>query len=162
MNKKHVHVLIALLVITNLWAGVVPGRWDKVAKISEGTKLVVLLKDGSQVEGRSVEAGFETVTLETADGRRVKLVQNEVRRVLAPGRKDSVKNGALWGLIAGAGTGAVFSASVWGPWAHNEGADSTGISAFTIGFCGGIGTLIGLGADAAIRTRDGVLYEALP
>jgi len=91
--------------------------------------------------------------------------QSEVRRVFAPGRKDDVKNGVTWGLIAGAATGLVVTIAVWSPWMHNEGSGAGGIGFATVGLCGGIGALVGWGADSAIRTGtpdDEILYEAVP
>ncbi|RPI20453.1 MAG: hypothetical protein EHM61_27005 [Acidobacteria bacterium] len=161
-RKKIISLLAALFISTQLWAGVIPGRWDKVARVREGTVLNVLLKDGSQVDGRAVQAGSTALTVMTPDGARHELRQDEVRRIVRPVPEDTVKNGVTWGLVAGAATGLVVTLAVWAPWMQNEGSGAGGIGFATVGVCGGIGALVGFAADSAIRTSDEILFEALP
>ena len=94
-----------------------------------------------------------------AEGRRRELQEHDVAAI-SQRRPDSLKNGALWGLGAGAASGFIISgvgsaaASIW------EGPDARvpvgPVLAGTV-LMAGMGTGIGMAVDALIK-RDRVIY----
>lgn len=71
-------------------------------------------------------------------------------------RNDSLANGSLIGLAAGAGIATVGFLVTWG-----EFPEDAGLLALVAGLYGGIGAGMGVGVDALIRGRQ-VIYERVP
>ncbi|GEM_PF-6176318 len=163
MTKTKILTIAFLLSLcsTDLWPGVVPGRWEKMERVGHGTRLIILMKDGTRLDGHVSDIAPDTVSL-AYGGTLLKMRQVDIRRVTAPAGEDDLKNGAIWGFAAGAVTGVVVTAAVWAPWAHNEGGSAIPIGVLTAGACGGVGLLVGLAADSLVHPHDEVLYEALP
>lgn len=146
-----------------------PARAQEPQVVDSFTQLQLIVKLGDNVTvtdstGRKAEGSILTLSPSTlvllAEGRRRELQERDVAAI-SQRRPDSLKNGAWWGLGAGAATGFVVSglgsasASIW------EGPDarvSAGpVVAGTV-LMAGIGTGIGMAIDALIKS-DRVIFS---
>jgi hypothetical protein len=105
---------------------------------------------GRQLRGRLLELSRTTLVLEVY-GERTELTPDAVRTIKQR-RSDSLRNGALWGLVAGAAYGATAVAMTG---AEDESLGETMALAALV--FGGVGTGAGVGIDALIRTNQ-VIY----
>ena len=124
-----------------------------------GDTITITDSTGRKAEGSILDLSPSTLVL-LAEGRRRELQEREVAAI-SQRRPDSLKNGALWGLGAGAATGFVVSglgsaaASIWnGPDAR---VSAGPVVAGTV-LVAGIGTGIGMAVDALIKS-DRVIYS---
>lgn len=129
--------------------------------VKAGDSLTVTDTGGSRAQGRLVQLDASTIVLELSDKQRRQFDGPMVQTVERRGG-DSLKNGALIGLISGGALG------VWGGiqdahyYEDAFGAGYTGPSAAreALGFgllMGGLGAAVGTGIDALIRGRH-VIY----
>ena len=124
-----------------------------------GDTITITDSTGRKAEGSLLALSASTLVL-LAEGRRRELQEHEVAAI-SQRRPDSLKNGALWGLGAGAASGFVLSglgsaaASIWdGP----DASVSAGhVVAGTV-LMAGIGTGIGMAVDALIKS-DRLIYS---
>ena len=126
--------------------------------VTLGDTITITDSTGRKAEG-SILALSPTTLVLLAEGRPRELQQHEVTAI-SQRQRDSLTNGALWGLGAGAATGFVVSglgsaaASIW------EGPDagvSTGHVVTGTVLMAGIGAGIGMAIDALIKS-DRVIY----
>ena len=129
-------------------------------------QLIVKLDDTITVTdttGRKAEGSILTLSPSTlvllAEGRRRELQEHQVASI-SQRRPDSLKNGALWGLGAGAASGFVISGLGSAAGSIMDGPDarvSAGhVLAGTV-LIAGIGTGIGMAVDALIKS-DRVIF----
>ena len=121
--------------------------------LEPGDSITVVLAQGGAVAGRVIRLGRDELDLRLAGKRTdqdrrplITIPLNTIRSLERP--RDSARNGAAWGAVAGAGTGGTMflvalvtdrnEIDEWGP-AY---AGATAI-------CTGIGALIGWAVDAA-------------
>jgi hypothetical protein len=126
-------------------------------RIHAGQQISVTDTSGREVHGRLERLSGDEIVLK-ADGL-VRFAGSDVRRVRARDR-DSLKNGTLFGLVAGAGVGTAWCI---GAIADDSGDINAGIEC-TEGFTvmPGLGALIGLAFDAVIPGKTRVVYQASP
>jgi len=110
-------------------------EWDSVARITEGQKIEVKLRDGAELKGTFVSATAESIAIRYKSGERsVDRVNVRQVRVYDPGRRTL--RGVLWTAI-GAGAGAGFGFAIC-PGCANEGAGAKYVGpAVAIGAAGG-------------------------
>jgi hypothetical protein len=156
---ENVLATIVLLLVT---AGTARAQTVSVlADVSKETRpgdtLRVHHRDGRQTTGELREISTDRVLLDV-DGNLVTIPAAEIRELGVT--SDSLKNGALLGLAAGAGVGllaAAASDSSGDSFADAAAAGPAALMSIVAGAAAGVG--IGIGLDALIR-RYRVLYEA--
>ena len=146
-----------------------PARAQEAQAVDSFTQLQVIVKLGDTITitdstGRKTEGSILTLSSSTlvllTEGRRRELQEHDVAAI-SQRRADSLKNGALWGLGAGAASGFIISgvgsaaASIWaGPDAR---VPVGPVLAGTV-LMAGMGTGIGMAVDALIK-RDRLIYS---
>lgn len=118
--------------------------------VKPGDTIRVTSTGGAEVTGRLVDLSSASLVLATGNNSR-EWQESDVARIRQR-RGDSLANGALWGLAAGAAYAGV------GVLSAPEEFETAGIAAAVIGFFAAAGTGIGVGIDALIR-KDKVIYE---
>jgi hypothetical protein len=165
MRVKIIFVLFAplLLVMSNLRAEVIPGRWEKVDGLTPGMPIIIKLKAGDRVECSFKSSSPRDITCVDEEGIERQVPKAEVQRVESTKKVgDGLRNGAWMGAGVGAACGILAlyayadsvtaSGPIWG------GESSTYFLA--AGLVGaGIGAAAGTAVDAAIKGNE-VLYKA--
>lgn len=118
-----------------------------------GDTVFVTDDTGMETRGRVVGVGPFALRL-TVDGVERQWLAARVWRVTRP---DSVKNGAIAGLVTGGIIGGV-GGVVLGSLLRNEGHDAVGPFFFLVGVGAGGGAAIGAGIDALLAGRT-LIYE---
>jgi hypothetical protein len=113
-----------------------------------GESVAVTDASRTEVSGKILSLSTSVLTLEVA-GRPRAFKEAEITRITQR-RGDSLGNGALWGLGAGAGLVALTIAT------SGHGPDGWATVALLV--YGGIGTGIGVGVDAMVTRRE-VIFE---
>jgi hypothetical protein len=121
---------------------------DEIRKVVKpGQRLGVTDQGGQEVKGRVVDLGPDSFAIETRGQRRELRYADTVRI----DRVDSLRNGALIGLIVGSGLGlAVVSDTSCDPVAIGCGHPGPGNYIATALVAGGLGAAVGTGIDALI------------
>lgn len=146
-------------------AEVVPGHWEKVEALAEGSELRVIPFGQEAVFCRF--QGFEADMLVVTDGSGVylRIPRGAVDRIeTAEAVRDSRRNGAL------IGAGAGFAAGFIGMAAFNANETASGpiwdgeaigyyVSAGILGM--GVGAAAGYAIDAAVENQE-ILYQSIP
>ena len=145
-----------------------PARAQEAPAVDSFTALQVIVKLGDTITvtdatGRSAEGSIVALSASTLvlleDGRRRELREQEVAAI-SQRRPDSLKNGAWWGLGAGAVSGFFISGLASASANILEGPDA-GVSAGDVAIgtvlMAGIGTGVGMAVDALIK-RQHVIY----
>lgn len=123
-------------------------------EVRPGEKVRVTTTDGSVVSGRLLTLTAAAITIDTRNGAQV-LPSNRVARLVV---KDSVRNGALIGLVAGAAAGLAGGAAINAICVNETGGCPGTILLLTaIGALGGAG--IGAGIDGL---RHRTLFDSMP
>lgn len=151
-NKIIASVLTAFCVVGCVWAGVVPGKWDKLIARSPGTEIIVTLTSGEQVEGTYQELGGESLLMTVAGAPR-NIPKSGIAKITTAGQQDSIWNGALIGAAAG----GIAAAVAVGTYSKNEGGNNN--LWIAVPLCAGAGLAAGIGVDSAFQGRE-TLYEA--
>ena len=153
-----VSLIFAGLILQPVRAGVIPGRWEKVANLDLGARITLELKNGDPLEGNFEGLSASGVDIETRSVRVV--IPKEAIRTVSVQPKDGLTNGAAMGAAVGAAVGAgVFLATVVGTYDLT----GTGEVFFTLvysGIAAAIGAGIGAAADASMKSMAVVIYEA--
>ena len=124
--------------------------------VRRGQTVEILDDQQRTIRGKVAALSLESISL-VVDGKATEIYIDHISRIVRRG--DSVWNGALIGLAAGAATGflAVSSGScdprAWGPCFD----EPRFVAAVTLLF-GGVGAGVGAGVDALIR-RERVVYQ---
>ena len=141
-------ILVGLLSIPGRAQGI-PGRWEKVEALKLGPQITVELKNGDRIKGQFEGLSPSELSLRTHSAQAA-IPRAEIRRITTRGH-DPLTDGILLGAGIGGGImGAIFGST------EDISAEGT-VFAVLIG--AGLGTLIGLGADAIPKGRV-VLYQA--
>lgn len=117
-------------------------------RVKEGQKIVILDDQGRKLTGRIGGLGADALMLDMRGGRS-DVPYNRILRIDRP--HDGFSNGALIGLGTGAAlglVGALAAAMDDSGWGSPDPADVARTAPLVLG---GIGAVIGLGLDAAIR-----------
>jgi hypothetical protein len=153
MRSKESITLVMVMILMNstLNAGVVPGRWEKVAAENLGSKFIVTMQSGERIDGFFKGLTEVNLNLAMLDGRERAVRKSEVIKVItAEKRMDSLTNGFVIGMAVGAGIPLIAAAST-----HESGA---WVAVATIVY-GLIGGAVGVGIDAVVKGHI-TLYEA--
>lgn len=139
-------------------AGVIPGRWEKVAAENRGTNLIITLKAGERIEGLYKNLTDDAIVVEPPGGGDRTIPKTAVAKIVtADKRSGDLTNGTVIGAVVGGSIVGVpliiFAAS-----GDVNGSDAAG-AIFLLFLSTGIGALAGLGIDAAIKGQV-TLYEA--
>ena len=144
-------IVWAVLSTTSLSAAIVPGRWEKVAALEEGYPIIVTMKSGERIKAAFNGLGEEGVLLIKENGEELDLPKAHVVKIESQEtRKDSLKNGAMWGAIAGGALGAIAAARPTGNPDVDHWVYDLGAVAVLVGLGVGTGMLI----DAGIKSRE--------
>ena len=136
-----VSLVLAGLISQPVRAGVIPGRWEKVANLDLEARITLELKNGDPLEGHFVGLSASGVNIETRSVRVV--IPKEAIQTISIQPKDGLGNGAAIGAAVGAAVGAGVSLA---DFAANGTGDLTGAGVvfYTLVFSG-IATAIGAG-----------------
>lgn len=145
------------------YAGVVPGRWEKMEALLIGTAVLVHLVGGERLECTLNKIGQDEITFLESTGKERRLPRSAVLKIeTAAVVRDRLRNGILIGALVGAAAGMVaeviaVNAKTGGPvfWDGDQ-------ASYLIGFGlvgGGIGAATGAIVDASLKNRE-VLYQA--
>jgi len=137
-----------MLLVSYAWAGVVPGRWEKVQAERPGTEMIITMTSGDVIRGNYQEVG-EQELLMTVEGASRSLPKSGIAKITTAERRTGpLWNGPVIGAAVGGGLAGLAAARL-------EGDGAAG----AIAICALIGAGIGLGLDAAYQTRI-TLYKA--
>jgi hypothetical protein len=161
MKRCHMAILTAIF-----WCAV-PGTEQAAAQqASSFEQLQLLVKPGDTVvvtdmEGRSTKGKIEGLSRESlrlkSSGNIREFGQRDAIEIKQR-RSDSLANGALIGAAVGGGIGALGAIAFCKEgWCRGNGAEV----AATIGVHAGMGTAIGVGIDALVRSRQ-TIYRSSP
>ncbi|MDH4062814.1 MAG: hypothetical protein OEW19_00330 [Acidobacteriota bacterium] len=121
--------------------------------VRAGDTITITDLTGREVSGKISDLSASSLTL-LADSRPQEWRESDVATI-SQRRGDSLANGALTGLVVGAGLAAVAIAIEVN---RTEVGVSAGEGALVVGIYGGLGAAIGTGVDALITT-DQVIFE---
>jgi ElaB/YqjD/DUF883 family membrane-anchored ribosome-binding protein len=122
-----------------------PSSWSSVMALAPGTSVQIDLIASTGLAGNFVAAHQDALVLKRGN-ETVALSRDAIARIsqVAPQRRDSVLNGALWGLAIGAGVGLAFTAVA----AESEGALTGADWARGVGIPAAVGAAIGVLLDS--------------
>ncbi len=144
-----------LSICVTLHAGVVPGRWEKVAAEKPGSKLVVTLMSGDVIECAFGSLSTDSLKVSTPDGAEREYRKSDIARIItADKRTGSLTNGIVIGALAGGIPSGILAAV-----AASDCYNCGGAAAAVVALCTGIGAGIGLAVDAGKQDHV-TLYEA--
>jgi hypothetical protein len=150
-------VVLAVSVLPThlLQAAVIPGRWEKVDGLQEGTGIMVELKSGDLLEGAFKLASPQELTIIDLSGSDQQLPKTAVAKIVTAEKvKDGLNNGMLIGM--GVGTGVAVGAVALSTGGISEECSVCGL-AILLGFAGG--SDMGAAIDA-IHQKPEVLYQS--
>jgi hypothetical protein len=156
--------LISLMFCTSsLSAGIIPGRWEKVAALNPETEIVITLKSGERTESYFVSLGSDKLVVREITGIIRELPKTEVLGIVT---EKKISDGKLNGILIGAGVG--FGAGFLGlaAWNARETASGPIWDREALGYYTGaglimaaVGAVAGSVIDAAHKDQE-VLYVA--
>jgi hypothetical protein len=127
-------------------------RWTEL-ELSRGSTVTVEDSSGSRMVGTLLGLEGESLLLRVST-KEQRIDRDLIRRVTS-GRRDSLKNGILTGVLVGAGMAAVSSCRI------NDRKCGVGGRAAFLGFGAGLWGAIGAEIDRSVDRRR-TLYEAPP
>lgn len=149
-------VLVSVIGIVPVFAGVIPGQWEKVAATEPGSGIVLFLKSGDRIEGMFEEVGEQDVII-VVDQQEQRYPKLEVAKIETAPYSDGKADGTLTGAGLGALGLGVLGALAG---ANDDMSDNTGQSAaFGAALGAGIGAAVGFALDASTKGSD-LLYKA--
>jgi hypothetical protein len=149
---------IILLASSILNAGVIPGRWEKVAAENKGTNLIITLKGGERIEGFFKSLTADAIVVEPPGVGDRTIPRTAVAKIItADKRSGDLTNGTVIGAVVGASIVGVPLIIVAAS-GEMHGSDAGGVILLLL-LSTGIGALAGLGIDAAVKGQV-TLYEA--
>jgi hypothetical protein len=142
--------LLVILVESQLLAGTIPGRWEKIDSLEPGTFLNLQMDSGTRLECQFLRSDQKSVTVRDVEEADREIPKTAIRRI----ETIEKKRGPIWtGALIGAAIGAAASGIVIAA------VDAEDVNAGPIVFFTAIGAGIGLGIDAAVAKPE-VLYRA--
>jgi hypothetical protein len=146
-------VVVAIVAAGTLSAGVVPGRWEKVAAEKPGSKLIITMQSGERIDGFYKGLTGEHLQLAMLDGQERAVRKADVTRIItADKRMGSLTNG----FIIGAAVGAAIPLIATAIGVHDDDAGPVAVTTLLVALMGGG---IGVGIDAAVQGHI-TLYQA--
>ena len=154
MKKQLLVSVVGLIVLTaQAWAGVVPGRWEKVDSLKSGADIIVIMQSGDSFRGSFRSSDSESVTVKTG-GEDRSFPKHPIKQIEAEGVKE---DGAIDGGLIGAGIGAAVGALLG---SRSRSDDFKGTATGLLALVGaGIGFGVGYAADSG-SGKPVLLYQA--
>ncbi len=154
-EKLILFLLVVTLVAPGVTASVIPGRWEKVEQLPEGSEIWVVLASGDRLQGRLSRMTPDGIMMSVLGAQDRELPRSSIRKILQIGERynDSVWNGLAIGAVTGAGSYLAGHAILC--CAPNAAHDAAGALVFA-----GIGMGIGALLDATSRSDERVVYRA--
>jgi hypothetical protein len=155
-RKQRVLFLIGILLIASpLWAGVIPGKWEKVDTMPEGAQIRVETFSEEKFNAQLVATDPESILIRDETGEERRLPKSLIKKVTSTKRveSDSLAEGAVAGAVVG-GLGSIIPAVM-----VSSETGSRSVTAGLVMLCTGIGAGIGIAVDAAVKSRE-VYYQA--
>jgi len=151
-------LLLASLPVSDVRAQPTRALGELRREVKPGDTLRVHHRDGSRTTGDFISVDADRLTL-AVDGRLVTIADADIREVAIT--SDGLKNGALIGLVAGAGFGFMASNAMAGSSGDSlaDAATAGDVALIGAAIFAAAGTGIGIGIDALVR-RYRVLYAA--
>jgi hypothetical protein len=157
-------IIMILMAAAAARAEVIPGRWEKVEALAPGTAVIVMIQGGERLETSFGSISPDEIIFKEPSGTERRLPRIAIQKIESAAIvRDRLRNGALWGLAAGAAAGILgvvaFGESVTeGPvdWGGEDGPGYL-VGGALVG--GGIGAALGAIIDASVKHRE-VLYKA--
>jgi len=156
MRQHIIGALIAtVLLVGNLVAGVIPGRWEKIDSLPEGEDIVVVMKSGERFQVDFRSSDLDSLTVKPMGGKERRVPKAEVAQIEREGvKQDRALDGAAIGAAVGAAIGALIG---------SQGEEVSGSKAVPVigGMIPGaaIGFGVGYGVDSS-RGKPILLYQA--
>ena len=156
--------LIGFCAVSEVAAQTAPETAGGFTGLKEGRTVVVIEESGAETRGQLQRFTPDALTL-THEGRELAFERQQVVAVYERG--DSLMNGLLIGLAAGAVLGAVASASdctkggFMAPERDCTGSEKAGSAALGAALGGAVGAGLGVGIDALIRGKR-LVYQRSP
>lgn len=140
-----------------LSAQVIPGRWEKVHLLPAGNEVRVYSDSGEILDCFLFSSKGEVlVVVDSLSHEQHRIPKSSVQKIIAKDYDDTIKNGALIGLAAGAAGGVLFASLLDSP-KHPYSAGDRVLGGLLFGLVGmGIGALI----DFKHQGQE-VIYEAI-
>ncbi len=157
--QSFIKILPLLVVFSSglLKAQVVPGRWEKVDALEQGTEIIFTMKSGERVDGAFQQHDAEILFVAEVNGSERPIPERDVAKVVRPlVEGDSSWDGAAIGAAIGYGGGWAGLAAMksgGGDWAWSDAFEMFG----PIG--AGVGALVGYLVDKSHKGTE-VLYQA--
>jgi len=149
MSKSQLSMTAILVILgtTFSFADVIPGRWDKVASLIPGTRIVVQMESGDSIQGEFVFTTAESLAIDIETNNRTTVPKKAVSRVL---EEKKGHRRTLLGTVIGGTAGALTGVAISGRFDETFFArrDLMALS------CGGIGALAGALIGRSIGTDD--------
>ncbi len=159
-RAQAVALILMGLISLPVRAGVIPGRWEKVAALDLGTPIAVEFKNGDQVEGDFNGLSASEVELKTHSALAVipKADIQTITTLKEDGLADGTLKGAAISVAVNFGAGLVKRA-ISGKSGDNVDNGGLGL-VIGVAVSAGIGAAIGRAVDAATKTEAIVVYLA--
>ncbi len=140
-------VILVVLSITLTFADVIPGRWDKVANLAPGTRIIVEMESGDSIHGGFVSTTAESLAIDVETNNRTTVPKSGVARILQEkkGKRQTLLGTAI-GAAGGVATGLAISSRFDETFFARQ-----DLMALT---CGGIGALTGALIGNSIGGED--------
>ena len=155
-SAKTVCVISIWLMVANavLFAqdsAIPPGRWNKVEQEEPGTGLVVTLKGGERIQCFLKSLSTSIITVITTETKEREIPKIAVEKIVTAEKRS----GPLWnGAVIGAAIPATIGLAIVAKYPDDSSGAAAGILLMS-----GIGALLGVGIDAAVRGQV-TLYKA--
>jgi hypothetical protein len=148
-------VILLVFSLTFTFADVIPGRWDKVANLVPGTRIVVEMQSGDSIRGAFVFTTGDSLGIDLETSNRMTVPKNAVLRVL---EEKKGKKQTLLGTAIGAGGGVATGLAISSQFDETFFArrDLMALS------CGAIGALTGalIGRSIGGDDRQEVIFRS--
>lgn len=149
--SRRLAIAVLTLTVATTAEGQEVARFDQLGSLlGPGDSVSVTDTSGGELAGRITSLSASSLSL-VINGREREMSEDDVAAIRQRHR-DSLKNGALWGLVSGGAFAATLSVLMWE--ASDDAADAIGF----VASYAGLGTAIGIGVDALITGRR-TLYQ---
>jgi hypothetical protein len=145
---------LTAMIVTLLSAGVVPGRWEKLDRLEQGSKIILTLKAGDRMRYTFKGSDSNSLTVRARGGQELVIPKSHVAKVVQQNLRSSKP--AWIGAAIGAGTGVALGVA-----GRSDEYPKAKWEAGTVAL-GLLGTLVGytVGHFTTENPPDALLYEA--
>ncbi len=112
MYRSRIGFVLGLLLVTSAWAGVVPGRWEKVQAEKPGTEMIITMSSGDVIRGEYQEVGDEELLM-TVEGESRAVPKSAIAKITTAERRTGpLWNGPVIGAAVGGGLAGIVAAGL--------------------------------------------------